>query len=52
MKANRLSSEEERNIDNLLRKELEPQAEEGIKAGILLSGIAKRSVSAWRITEK
>jgi trigger factor len=41
MKANRLSSEEERNIDNLLRKELEPQAEKGIRAGMLLSGIAK-----------
>ena len=41
MKANKLSSEEERNIDNLLRKELEPQAEKGIKAGMLLSRIAK-----------
>ncbi len=41
MKANRLSPEEERNIDNLLHKELEPQAEKGIRAGMLLSRIAK-----------
>ena len=44
MKANRLSSEEERNIDNLLRKELEPQAEKGIKAGMLLARIAKEEL--------
>ncbi len=41
MKANKLGAEEERNIDNLLRKELEPQAQRGIKAGILLARIAK-----------
>ncbi len=41
MKANRLSPEEERNIDNLLRKELERQAERGIRAGMLLTRIAK-----------
>jgi trigger factor len=41
MKANRLSPEEERNIDSLLRKELERQAERGIKVGTLLTGIAK-----------
>jgi trigger factor len=41
MKANRLSSEEERNIDALLRKEMEPQAEKGIKSSILLARIAK-----------
>ena len=44
MKANRLSSEEERNIDNLLRKELESQAEKGIKAGMLLARIAKEEL--------
>jgi trigger factor len=42
MKANRLSPEEERNIDNLLRKELERQAERGIKSGMLLTRIAKQ----------
>jgi trigger factor len=41
MKANRLSPEEEQNIDNLLRKELERQAERGIRAGTLLTRIAK-----------
>ena len=41
MKANRLSPEEEQNIDNLLRKELERQAERGIRAGMLLTRIAK-----------
>ena len=44
MKANRLSAEEERNIDNLLRKELEPQAQKGIKAGMLLARIAKEEL--------
>jgi len=41
MKANKLNPEEERNIDNLLRKELERQAERGIRAGMLLTRIAK-----------
>ncbi|HVN22992.1 MAG TPA: trigger factor [Syntrophorhabdales bacterium] len=41
MKANRLGAEEERNIDILLRKELEPQAEKGIRAGMLFGRIAK-----------
>ena len=44
MKANTLGSEEERNIDNLLRKELERQAEKGIKAGTLLARIAKEEL--------
>jgi trigger factor len=42
MKANALPAEEERSIDSLLRKEFEPQAEKGIKAGMLLSRIAEQ----------
>jgi trigger factor len=51
MKANKLSAEEERNIDNLLRKELEPQAEKGIKAGMLLAGIAKEELISLEDSE-
>jgi trigger factor len=42
MKANALPAEEERSIDSLLHKEFEPQAEKGIKAGMLLLRIAEQ----------
>ncbi len=51
MKANKLNPEEERNIDNLLRKELEPQAEKGIKAGMLFGRIAKQETLSVEDTD-
>ncbi len=42
MKANALPAEEERGIDTMLKKEFEPQAERGLRAGMLLSRIAEQ----------
>ena len=41
MMANPVAGEEERNIDGLLRKEFEPQAEKGIRGGMIISRIAE-----------